>query len=38
MKPTYEETKKAYREWQSGIDNGGEFWDMLQRYFNGDEE
>ena len=32
-KPTYEEAKKAYRAYQSGVITGGEFHEILTEYF-----
>ena len=37
-KPTYKQAKKAYEVYQSGMSNGGEFWDVLAQYFKGDKE
>ena len=36
-KPTYKQAKKAYEVYQSGMSNGGEFWDTLAQYFKGEE-
>ncbi len=36
--PTYNQAKKAYEVYQSGMSNGGEFWDVLAQYFKGDKE
>jgi hypothetical protein len=38
MKPTYEQAKKAYKVYQSGMSNGGEFWEVLAEYFKEDKE